>query len=215
MTRIALALLVSLTAWATGCQAPPAAPAAPSAEAVTLSEVTAARTDLMFRYQAEAGQWAQATRIDEIPAAARAAVVVVDLARSPAERAAGQVAQVFDLRTPDATGRYPGRLVPRDTLEQALSAQLAEQLKARQQTALTMYSASWCGVCRKARAFMDKAGIAYIEKDIEKDPTAARELADKAQAAGVQTNGVPVFDVGGRIISGFDPQTLQRLTRGG
>lgn len=37
-----------------------------------------------------------------------------------------------------------------------------------------MYSTTWCGYCRTLKSAMDRAGIAYDEVDIEKDPAAAR-----------------------------------------
>ena len=210
MRLILLAFLLA------GCGHEESAATATQAAAVitpALSEVTEARTDLMFRYRDEAGGWQSATTVAEVPEAARGAVQVVDLARSPAERSAGQFVQVFDLRQPDATGHYPGRLVPRDALEQALAA--AAEAARPKQAAVTMYSASWCGVCRKARAFMEKEGIAFVEKDIEKDQGAAAELSAKSKRAGLQAGGVPVFDVGGHMRSGFDPDALLQATRGG
>lgn len=39
--------------------------------------------------------------------------------------------------------------------------------------ALTMYSTTWCGYCRRLKTQLDEAGIAYDEIDIEQDPAAA------------------------------------------
>ena len=176
----------------------------------TLAIVTADRTDLLLRYAGEGGTRVTATTIDEIPVDARGAVQVVDLALSPAARAASQYVQIFDLRKPNDGGRFPGRLVERGRLE----AELAERNVRPPQPDVTMYSASWCGVCKKARRFLTKEGIAFVEKDVEKEPGAAQELARKAQAAGVQTGGVPVFDIGGRVMSGFDGPRILELVRG-
>lgn len=38
---------------------------------------------------------------------------------------------------------------------------------------LTLYTTTWCGYCRRLKAQLDRAGIAYTEIDIEQDPTAA------------------------------------------
>lgn len=201
-------LLIALLA--AGCsRAPepqePAAPAAP-----TLTRVTADRADLLYRYRDGDG-FATATTLAEVPDTARAAVQVVDLSRSPAERGATTQVEVFDLRAPGPDGAYPGRFVPRAELEAALAAAQATPVQAP----VTMYSTTWCGVCRKARAFLDAQGIAYTDKDIEKDPAAARELGEKARAAGVDASGVPVFDVGGTLMPGFDGDRLLALVRGG
>nr|WP_068146375.1 mycoredoxin [Rhodococcus corynebacterioides] len=39
--------------------------------------------------------------------------------------------------------------------------------------ALTMYSTSWCGYCRRLKTQLDENGIAYTEIDIEADPASA------------------------------------------
>jgi glutaredoxin len=71
--------------------------------------------------------------------------------------------------------------------------------------ALLFYTADWCPWCRKAKAHMDREGIDYEPRDID-DPAMLAELVQKT---GQQ--GVPVFDVGGRILTGFDPDRLGQL----
>lgn len=39
--------------------------------------------------------------------------------------------------------------------------------------ALTVYSTTWCGYCRRLKTQLDEAGIAYAEIDIEEDPKSA------------------------------------------
>ena len=113
--------------------------------------MTADRTDLLFRYPGDdPGAFETASSVEEVPAAKRAKVQVVDLSQPPEARGAGRFVQVFDLRAPGPDGAYPGKLVARAELEQVL----AEQTARPAQASVTMYSASWCGVCRKARAFL-------------------------------------------------------------
>jgi mycoredoxin len=38
---------------------------------------------------------------------------------------------------------------------------------------VTMFSTTWCGYCRRLKAQMDEAGIAYTEVNIEEQPDAA------------------------------------------
>ncbi|MEW5738197.1 MAG: glutaredoxin domain-containing protein [Myxococcota bacterium] len=73
---------------------------------------------------------------------------------------------------------------------------------------VVLYATSWCGYCRKAREYFNKKGVKYVERDIEKDEGAAQELAAKASAAGVRPQGVPVIDVRGKLILGFDRAAL-------
>ncbi len=39
--------------------------------------------------------------------------------------------------------------------------------------ALTVYSTTWCGYCRRLKTQLDQNGIPYAEIDIESDPAAA------------------------------------------
>ncbi len=73
---------------------------------------------------------------------------------------------------------------------------------------IVLYGTSWCGYCKKAREWLTRKGVSFIDRDIEKDEDAASELARKAQAAGVKPRGVPVIDVRGKLILGFDPRQI-------
>lgn len=44
--------------------------------------------------------------------------------------------------------------------------------------ALTMYTTSWCGYCRRLKAGLEREGIAFVEVDIEYDPSAAELVAN-------------------------------------
>lgn len=39
--------------------------------------------------------------------------------------------------------------------------------------ALTIYSTTWCGYCRRLKTQLDESGIGYMEIDIEDDPASA------------------------------------------
>ncbi|MGW5146011.1 mycoredoxin [Rhodococcus koreensis] len=39
--------------------------------------------------------------------------------------------------------------------------------------ALTIYSTTWCGYCRRLKTQLDESGIGYVEIDIEDDPASA------------------------------------------
>ncbi|MHB1613284.1 MAG: mycoredoxin [Actinomycetes bacterium] len=43
---------------------------------------------------------------------------------------------------------------------------------------LMMYTTVWCGYCRRLKAQMDRAGIGYVEVDIEQDPAAAEYVRE-------------------------------------
>jgi glutaredoxin len=76
---------------------------------------------------------------------------------------------------------------------------------------VTIYGTSWCGACRAARQYMIEHKIPFADKDVERDPAAARELAEKANKMGVPTDRVPVIDVRGRLLLGFDRARIEAL----
>ncbi len=76
---------------------------------------------------------------------------------------------------------------------------------------VTVYGTSWCGACRSARQYLTQRRIPFADKDIEKDPEAARELSEKAARLGVPTDRVPILDVRGRLLIGFDQARLETL----
>lgn len=66
---------------------------------------------------------------------------------------------------------------------------------------ITIYSTTWCAFCKTEKQYLDKLGIAYNYKDIEEDKAAYEELMSKN---GGNFQGVPVTDIAGEIILGFD-----------
>jgi len=70
-----------------------------------------------------------------------------------------------------------------------------------------MYSASWCGYCKKARRYFNKNKIRFTEYDIEKNARAKRKY-DKLHAT-----GVPVILVGKKRMNGFSEEGFERIYR--
>jgi len=66
-------------------------------------------------------------------------------------------------------------------------------------TPIIVYSATWCGFCHMAKDYFDKQGIAYEDRDVESDPQFATEAVTKSGQ-----RGIPVIDIDGEIIVGFD-----------
>jgi glutaredoxin len=74
--------------------------------------------------------------------------------------------------------------------------------------AVILYGASWCGPCHQAAAYLKQKGIAFVEKDIEEDANAAREMQAKLARAGMHGGSIPVIDVRGKLMVGFNPQEV-------
>ena len=72
---------------------------------------------------------------------------------------------------------------------------------------VVLYATDWCGYCRQTRVFLAEKGIAYTEFDIEKSAEGARQY----KALGVR--GVPVLDVNGTIVRGYDPKAILAALR--
>lgn len=64
-----------------------------------------------------------------------------------------------------------------------------------------IYSTSWCGYCKMAKQYLDSKNIQYTDKNIEEDSAAHAELMQKVHG---DFRGVPVIDINGTIILGFD-----------
>ena len=64
-----------------------------------------------------------------------------------------------------------------------------------------IYSTNWCAYCKMARQYMTGLDVPVEEKNIEEDEDAHKELMDKI---GGNFRGVPVIDINGDIILGFD-----------
>jgi arsenate reductase-like glutaredoxin family protein len=76
---------------------------------------------------------------------------------------------------------------------------------------VTLYGASWCNACKAAREYLRARRIPFADRDIERDEAAARELRAKAKRLGIAADRIPVLDVRGRLLIGFDKARLEAL----
>jgi glutaredoxin len=70
---------------------------------------------------------------------------------------------------------------------------------------VTMYSAQWCGYCKKARKYFKRKNIPFIEYDIEKNAAAARRHKEMG------ASGVPVILYKDKRMNGFSEAGFQRM----
>ena len=68
-----------------------------------------------------------------------------------------------------------------------------------------LYSAEWCGACKKAKRYLGRNGIEFEERDIDQPRHAAALLRLTGRRA------VPVIDVGGRVLTGFSAKGYDAL----
>lgn len=71
---------------------------------------------------------------------------------------------------------------------------------------ITIYTTPTCVYCKMTKAFFKENNVQYEEKDVASDLKARDEMIAKSHQM-----GVPVIDIDGEIVVGFDKETLSRL----
>ena len=72
---------------------------------------------------------------------------------------------------------------------------------------VVLYSADWCGWCKRAKSYLDAKGVNYVVRDIDE----SRYLDELVSKTGQK--GIPVLDVGGKIVTGFNAARYDQLIR--
>ena len=70
---------------------------------------------------------------------------------------------------------------------------------------VTVYSTQACPWCVKLKDWLNEHKIAFKDIDVSKDETAAMEMVAKSGQM-----GVPVTDIDGNIVVGFDVDELKK-----
>ena len=75
-----------------------------------------------------------------------------------------------------------------------------------------IYSTTWCGFCAAEKDWLEHNGVKFESKEIDLDETAKQEFFGKI--GGEQNfRGVPVTDVNGELVLGFDRNKLAQLLK--
>jgi glutaredoxin 3 len=74
------------------------------------------------------------------------------------------------------------------------------------QPRVIIFTTPTCTFCNATKRYLRERGIKFREVDVSRDPAAARDMVRRS---GQQ--GVPVIDIGGRIVVGFDRPKIDRL----
>jgi glutaredoxin-like YruB-family protein len=69
-----------------------------------------------------------------------------------------------------------------------------------------IYSTPTCPYCVYAKNFFKEKGVSFEDVDVSRDRTRAMEMVEKSGQM-----GVPVIDIGGKIIVGFQPTVFEEL----
>ena len=68
---------------------------------------------------------------------------------------------------------------------------------------VTIYSTPTCTYCNAAKSYMKDHGVTYTEFNVATDTDKRKEMVDKSGQL-----GVPVIDVDGKVLVGFEESEL-------
>ena len=149
---------------------------------------------LYYQFIDARGRVAFVERLDEVPAQWRSRVGFVEM-DSPPPLSPAMAEQTRERNYASTAGLRP-------------AASGGQRVAARApRTQIILYSADWCGWCKKAKQHLDDAGVDYEIRDID----IPANLDDLVAKTGQK--GIPVLDVDGRVVTGFSPGQYDQLIR--
>jgi glutaredoxin len=91
----------------------------------------------------------------------------------------------------------PNTAIPEKTMAELEALRKTTKPVPMPMTGVVLFSATWCGYCKQAKAFLAQRGVAYEEKDID---TPSGKLAFAQSGGG---RGVPLLFANGTMIQGY------------
>jgi glutaredoxin 3 len=76
----------------------------------------------------------------------------------------------------------------------------------KKQPRVIVFSTPTCSYCNMAKQYFRQKKVRFRDVDVSRDPVAARDLVRRSGQM-----GVPVIDIGGKIIVGFDRPKIDQL----
>jgi len=73
---------------------------------------------------------------------------------------------------------------------------------------VTVYSTPSCPWCHKAKDFLKENKIKFEDKNVADDDAARNEMVEKSGQM-----GVPVLDINGTVIVGFDQESIKKALK--
>jgi glutaredoxin len=218
---VVLSVVLAVVLAAGGCRRSHEAPTADPAATLIVRQES---VGLLLTWIDDKGDFHVETAVADVPMMGRDAVRVVD--PNHEDSAQTDTVTVVDLRQAGPEGNYPVRTMPRVDFEAMAVARrekagptlasagpapspppagesraagaAADPSKASARSVVVIYGAEWCGACHEAAKYLRSKGIPYVDKDVEKDPG----------AAGLHEGSIPVIDVGGKVMVGFNPAEI-------
>jgi glutaredoxin len=201
----------------------PSSPSSTGRAEPSPSEVTKDST-LLFTYVEPSGMFATTDKAEKVPEVARRMVRIMGLGKGEAQRRNDSNVEAISVRELLAKGKTQPRVMSREAFESGALAQLppgdscplagphGSPLAEEREKAggpddppiVILYATGWCKACKAARQYLVSNRIPFTRKDIEKDPSAVRALQEKASRFGIPADRVPILDVRGRLLIGYD-----------
>jgi glutaredoxin 3 len=82
--------------------------------------------------------------------------------------------------------------------------------QAKKYPRIVLYSVAWCPHCKAAKQYFTANNIPFINKDVELDDKAMKELTGK-----YKSQGVPIIIIGddGKVLKGFDQEKFEKAVK--
>lgn len=75
----------------------------------------------------------------------------------------------------------------------------------REEHTVTLYTQDACEYSEMVRLHLESRGQPFVERDIDRDPAARKELLD------LGANGTPVTVIDGEVVVGYDEESIDEL----
>jgi glutaredoxin 3 len=79
-------------------------------------------------------------------------------------------------------------------------------METKVQPKVVVFSTPTCSYCNMAKIYLREKGIKFTDIDVSRDQTAARDMVRRSGQM-----GVPVIDIGGKIVVGFNRPQVNAL----
>jgi glutaredoxin 3 len=91
-------------------------------------------------------------------------------------------------------------------LRREVITEVSRRRRRDRQPRVTVFTSPTCGYCGALEQYLRRNGIRFKEVDVSRDKQAARYIVRRSGQ-----RGVPVVDIGGKIVVGFNRPKIDKL----
>jgi glutaredoxin len=201
-----------------------ASPETPKSLELPALELRDDTKNLLLTWVDDQGDFHVVEKVSDVPENGRAQVRVVVTSRP---EGTGKLVYVAELTKKRADGTYAVRTMTRAQWDEVGASKRKARLEAIAPSAkppaappspdgakgvsAIVYGADWCKPCHDAERFLKGLGVQVTKKDIEASAAAHKEMQAKLIRANRPGASIPVIDVNGTVIVGYNPGALKRI----